>query len=79
VFVFRLGEGGGDAVTDFTGAGVTGGDLLQLVGYGPGATIEQVGTSDYYTIHAAAEMGGGSELIHLTGVTNLSAGDYVFL
>jgi Ca2+-binding RTX toxin-like protein len=79
VFVFRLGEGGGDTVTDFTGVGVTGGDLLQLVGYGTGATIEQVGTSDYYAIHAAAEMGGGSELIHLTGVTNLSAGDYVFL
>ena len=79
VFVFRLGEGAGDVVTDFVGAGAAGGDVLQLVGYGAGATVEQLGTSDYYAIHASAEMGGGSELIQLMGVINLSAGDYVFL
>ena len=79
VFQFRSGEANGDVVTDFTGAGVVGGDILRLMGYGSGATIEQVGASDYYTIHASAEMGGGSDLIHLAGVSNLSVGDYIFL
>jgi len=79
IFQFRAGEANGDVVTDFIGAGVAGGDMLRLMGYGAGATIEQVGGTDYYTIHASAEMGGGSETIQLMGVTNLSAGDYIFL
>ena len=79
VFQFRLGDADGDIVTDFAGAGVAGGDVLQLIGYGAGAMLEQVGASDTYAVHAAAELGGGVELIRLMGVTNLSAGDYVFL
>lgn len=78
VFVFQRGEANGDLVTDFTGAGVVGGDRLEFRDYGTGALI-QIGVSDYYVIQADAAHGGTMETIHLTGVFNLSAGDYVFL
>jgi len=78
-FQFRLGEADGDVVTDFAGAGVAGGDILRLVGYGEGATIEQVGASDFYAIHSGVEVGGTLEHIRLVGVTTLSDGDYIFI
>lgn len=77
-FQMQRGEADGDRVTDFSGAGVAGGDILYLVGYGPDATITRIGTSDSYEIRAGAAFGGQVEVIRLTGVTNLSAGDYVF-
>lgn len=76
-FVFQRGEANGDVVTDFTGAGNVGGDILNLVGYGAGAYVSHAAGSDYYVIHAGAEFGAATETIRLTGVTNLGAGDYL--
>ncbi|KQP75794.1 hypothetical protein ASF60_23195 [Methylobacterium sp. Leaf113] len=70
-FVFRFGATVGDKVLDFTGAGVTVGDSLAFYGFGTGATLAQVGTSDSYTIKADAAHGGMSETFQLVGVTNL--------
>ena len=41
IFVFNVGQADGDIVVDFAGNGVGAGDLLLLVGYGPGATFTQ--------------------------------------
>ena len=70
-FVFRFGETQGDKVLDFTGAGVSAGDGLTFYGFGSGATLAQVGTSDSYTITADTAHGGASETFQLVGVTNL--------
>jgi Ca2+-binding RTX toxin-like protein len=77
-FVFQLGEADGDVVTDFTGAGVAGGDVLVFNGFGQG-TITRIGDTDSYRITADAARGGISETIRLAGVTNLSVGDYEFV
>jgi hypothetical protein len=42
MFVFRRGQANGDSVADFSGNGDFIGDLLQFVGYGPGATFVQL-------------------------------------
>lgn len=77
-FQMQRGEANGDVITDFTGAGVAGGDVLYLVGYGADATITRIGATDTYLIKAGAAFGGLTETIKITGVTNLAAGDYVF-
>jgi VCBS repeat-containing protein len=73
--IIRLvkGEAAGDVVTDFTGAGVAGGDSLSLQGYGSGATLSNTG--DDWTVTYT----GGFERFQLTGVTNLSTTDYAFV
>jgi len=78
-FVFRRGEASGDRVTDFGGAGQVGGDQLRFTGYGAGAWLEHVGTSDTYVIHAGAAFGGVTETIRIDGVTNLASSDWVFV
>lgn len=78
-FVFRNGEGAGDSVTDFAGAGVMGGDLLQFIGFGTSAYLTQVGGTDQYVVHASLEYEGVTETIRLVGVTNLGPADYIFL
>ena len=67
--MFQRGETQGDKVLDFTGAGVDPGDHLEFRGFGAGATVTQVGNSDFYTI--TAEDGGASETFQLAGVFNL--------
>lgn len=79
IFQFRFAEGQGDVVKDFSGAGVAGGDLLRFVGYGPDAHLVQVGTSDFYEVHAGADLGSVVEVIQVVGITTLSAQDYVFI
>ena len=81
-FVFQLGQANGDTVTDFTGAGIAGGDLLELRGYGTlasGAGIARLGATDSYVITADAAHGGATETITLTGVFGLNTGDVVFI
>ena len=78
-FVFQRGEAANDVVTDFAGAGVAGGDVLRLVGFGSAAFINQVAGTDFYQVHADPAFGGFVETIQLAGVSNLSAGDYVFI
>ena len=78
-FVFQRGEAQGDKVTDFTGAGHTGGDLLEFVGYGAGAYLTQVGVGDYYVIHGGVGFESVAETIRVTGVTHLDGSDYLFM
>jgi len=79
VFIFRNGEANGDRITDFQGAGAAGGDVIRLIGYGSDATLTRVGTSDSYLIQAGAAFDHALETIQISGVTNLSAGDYTFV
>jgi hypothetical protein len=71
VFVFRKGEAGGDRVLDFEAAGGAENDTLVLDGYGPGATLSNVGND--YTVSFA----GGMEKFWLNA-TSLDAGDVLF-
>ncbi|MCC7485974.1 MAG: hypothetical protein IT529_13460, partial [Burkholderiales bacterium] len=75
IFAFRAGEADGDAVLDFAGNGAAAGDTLRFSGFGPGATLAQVGASDYWTIN----YGASAETIQLAGVTMLDAADYTFI
>ena len=77
-FVFQLGKGGGDTVTDFT----SGTDHLDFFGYGTGATgatLSEVGATDFYTITPDAAHGGAAaaETIHVANVFALTASDYL--
>jgi hypothetical protein len=40
-FVIQVGEGDGDVIANFNGAGKNAGDTIQFVGYGPGAILAQ--------------------------------------
>jgi serralysin len=84
-FVFHAGQADGDHVTDFTGAGVSGGDHLEFHGFGAG-TLTQIGTTDGYLITPDAAHGGAAaaEVIHLEGVTlalqhTAASTDYLFV
>jgi Ca2+-binding RTX toxin-like protein len=72
-FVFARGEVDGDIIVDFQGAGVAGGDVLVLSGFGPGATLSNVG--EIWTVTYGA---GLTESFEIAGVTSLGAGDVIF-
>ncbi|WP_256469659.1 MULTISPECIES: hypothetical protein [unclassified Bradyrhizobium] len=85
-FKFNFGEASGDVVTDVTGAGASVGDHLDFYGYGTlatGATLQQVGTTDFYKITPDAAHGGAAaaETIEILNVFNLntSAGSNDFI
>ena len=74
IFVFAArGDVAGDIIVDFEGAGVAGGDVLVFTGYGPGATLSNVG--DIWTITYGE---GLTETFEIAGVTNLGPGDVIF-
>ena len=72
-FVLEKGTGH-TIITDFEGAGRTGGDLLMLKGFGANASISHQGNS-IFAIQAADH-----SVTHVTlqGVTSLVSSDYVF-
>jgi len=76
VFVFRPGEAAGDSVQDFFGNGVGVGDVLNFLGFGAGASLVEVGATDFWSI--LYDGGSQSETIQLVGVTSLATGDYLF-
>ena len=43
IFMLLQSEAAGDIITDFSGAGIAGGDSLRLEGFGAGATLSNVG------------------------------------
>jgi serralysin len=45
IFVLRRGEAHGDTIADFEGFGAVSGDVIRLIGYGPGAYLTQSGSS----------------------------------
>jgi Ca2+-binding RTX toxin-like protein len=78
-FSFHFGEANGDVVMDFAGAGSTAGDRLDFYGYGTlatGATVQQIGTSDFYKItpDAAHRGAAAAETIEILNVFNLNTG-----
>lgn len=72
-FEYARGEIEGDTILDFEGAGVAGGDVLVLTGFGTGATLSNVG--DLWTVNYGA---GLAESFRIVGVTSLGAGDVIF-
>lgn len=76
-FKFNFSEANGDTITDFTGAGAAVGDRLDFYGYGTiatGATLQEVGVSDFYKITPDAAHGGAAaaETIEILNVHNLN-------
>ncbi|WP_277755315.1 glycosyl hydrolase, partial [Teichococcus oryzae] len=71
-FVIAKGEGR-DIITDFEGAGRSGGDVLKLQGFGAGARLSHDG--DLWSIHAND---GSVTQVVISNVTNLIASDYIF-
>lgn len=72
-FVFRPGEVAGDAVLDFDGRGTAFGDVLQFAGFGPDATLSNVGN-----LFTVTYDGGTATESFTLNVTSLAAGDVVF-
>ncbi|UFN50388.1 Ig-like domain-containing protein [Roseomonas sp. OT10] len=69
-----------DHIVDFQGAGVAGGDVIRLSGFGPGATLDLVGSTGnalVYEVHAGGEALG--RLLVSSGGVALAAGDYAFV
>ncbi len=63
--MLRTGETEGDVIIDFTA-----GDLLRLLGFGPGASLVDQGGGTYQV---------GTETFTVSGATSLVAGvDYIF-
>src|SRR5215207_101233 len=58
-FLFRRGEANGDTVVDFAGNGAFHGDMLQFVGYCPGATFVQIDATHW-------QVNSGDGLVHET-------------
>jgi hypothetical protein len=78
-FQFQKGEANGDIITDFSGAGAAGGDLLVFSGYGADAFLTRVSGSDSYMIHGGSEFAGVIETIQIVNVSNLGTGDFLFV
>ncbi|MDB5370056.1 MAG: hypothetical protein JWP20_1614, partial [Roseomonas sp.] len=73
-FVIAKGQGH-DTVTDFhVRGGGANGDKLELHGFGAGATLSNKGS--VFSVTAAD---GSVEHVTLTGVTQIGAGDYLFV
>ena len=74
-FVFNVGQAGGDIVVDFAGNGAAGGDSLQFVGYGPGATFTQNDAT-----HGQVDYNGGTshEVITFMNGASIDPTDVLF-
>lgn len=73
-FVFVAGEGNGDDITDFDGAGAGQLDGLRFVGYGSGATFTQIGATNQWQVNYGAGL-GLHDVITFGNNANVHAGD----
>jgi Ca2+-binding RTX toxin-like protein len=71
-FMFKPGEISGDIIMDFDGNGAGVGDTLNFNGFGPGASLSNVGET--WTISYGA---GLTETFYMN-VTSLAPGDVIF-
>ncbi|HYC49371.1 MAG TPA: VCBS domain-containing protein, partial [Burkholderiales bacterium] len=71
-FVFNVGEANGDTVTDF----LSGSDVLQFAGYGPGATFMQTGNVGTITYNAGAST---ESITFSNGAIITAPADYSFV
>jgi RTX calcium-binding nonapeptide repeat (4 copies)/Bacterial cadherin-like domain len=72
-FVLFAGGAHGNTITDFGGNGAAAGDLLALVGFGPGATLHQVNATDWQVTYS-----GGHETFTLGNGASIHPSDYQF-
>lgn len=78
IFIFTAGGTGTDNISDFQGAGVTGGDVIQISsGIYSTAAIALTHVT-YSGGDANLDLGSG-HLVHLVGVTSLVAGDFAIV
>lgn len=76
-FVFHTGEADGDRVSDFASAASGGGDQLQFVGYGVGATLSHVAGATWQISYGLGLV--NHEQIFLSGITTLGVSDFHFV
>ena len=75
-FIFNAGETNGDTIMDFDGLGAGSGDQLMFVGFGAGASLQQVTA----TVWQIDYNGGAShEQFTLANGASLHASDFVFV
>jgi Ca2+-binding RTX toxin-like protein len=72
-FVLRYGDAMDDRITDFHSGGAEG-DILRLEGYGPGASLVQVGS-----IWVVMSTEGAVDSFELSGITQLASSDIWFV
>ena len=72
-FVLRRGDAMGDRITDFHSDGAEG-DILRLEGYGPGASLVQVGST-----WVVMSTEGAVDSFELFGITQLAPADMLFV
>jgi Ca2+-binding RTX toxin-like protein len=75
-FIFNVGEANGDTITDFDGHGAAAGDVMQFIGYGPGATLTQNDAT-----HWQIDYNGGAshEIITFSNAAAIHSTDFAFL
>ena len=75
ILVFNIGQADGDSVFDFTGNSGATGDVLQLVGYGAGATFTNIDAT-----HWQINYNGGSlhEIITFSNGAAIDPSDVLF-
>jgi Ca2+-binding RTX toxin-like protein len=81
LFVLMRGDANGDRILDLEGAGVAGGDVISLVGYGAGATFAfNANTSKWQVANALGVVQDIVELRDAAGaiVAALAANDFMF-
>jgi hypothetical protein len=72
--ILRRGEAAGDTYLNLKGTGISGGDVLDLHGYGAGAKLTVAGAG----VLRVTAADGEAETIYAPGVIKLVASDYVF-
>ena len=75
-FVFSAGQADGDIIVDFDGQGAAAGDLLQFVGYGPGATFTTIDPTHWQVNYNG---GASHEVITFMNGASIHASDIVFM
>ncbi len=74
-FRFAAGDANGDAINDFNGNGAGAGDALIFSGYGAGATLAQIGATQWRITYNG---GASTETITFNNAATIHASDYAF-
>ena len=75
-FIFNRGEMNGDTIMDFDGEGAGSGDQLMFVGFGAGASLQQISANVWQVDYNG---GASHEQFTLANGASLHASDFVFL
>ena len=76
LFVFNIGQGDGDIVSDFAGNGAVAGDALVFAGYGVGATFTNIDATHWQINHSGGTL---HEIITFTNAAPIHATDFMFI